>query len=280
MRVPRLPMSRDGLSFALVVAVVIVAEAVFATVRIAPDSEPERLAWHIQAGTAAFLVGVGWALRRRRGIAAAVLVVASTSLGDSFNSAWLANASLAQFSQASGGSEPAFWLSGLPVVARSAIPATILALWATSADRGLGPRMRLATWLLAACMAAAPIARVAFEASIWPPSGDDPWWYPGGGPFMARFDDLLPLLLLGAVALVGSLRDEARRFVPSAGATRDATKALFAPGRSIVLGVSAVLLVWAPAAVGFLTRPQPPIPRPPRPPSRPRRRGPAPCRGG
>ena len=40
MRVPRLPMSRDGLSFALVVAVVIVAEAVFATVRIAPDSEP------------------------------------------------------------------------------------------------------------------------------------------------------------------------------------------------------------------------------------------------
>jgi DNA-binding CsgD family transcriptional regulator len=243
------------MSFTLVALLLAVAEAVFALVRIAPDSEFERPMWHTAVGTAALLLGVAWLLRRRTGIATAVLVVASTSVEQALDSAWRANASLAQLADPGAGFEPAFWLSALPVLARATIPIVIVALFATAPERRHGRWLTTATWLLVAGTVAAPIARIAFEASIWPPDGNDPWWY-SGGPFMARFDSLTPLLLVATLAVIGSLRAEAGRFDPDQGSVAVPPRTGFDPGRSIVVALGLALVVWLGSAITFVARPE------------------------
>jgi signal transduction histidine kinase len=251
---------RERLQFALAIGIVGAAAIVYIAPRVPDDDDLSALLEsRLDAALAAAIIGIAFLLRSRPGLMTIALASASALLERGLESAWLASASVAQFAEwarPGAGIEPEYVLSSLPVLARSTVPAAILALYATAPERRLGRWFRPIAWLLVAGTALVAVARPFFEASIWPPDMNDPWWYTVDNLVIRDFDNLLPLLVITVVAIVGALRDEAHRYVaPAAAAVAAGARRAFVPSRALLTGIGAVLVVWVFAALLFANRP-------------------------
>jgi signal transduction histidine kinase len=252
-RLGRVRVSRERLAFGLTLAIVVAAEAVFVLANFYDNTGTELARWHAQAATAILLVGVAYRLRRRPGLASAILVMAGLSLRDDLESAWAVAASLSSWSDPRAVARPEFLLSSLPVLAGRTIPTLVVALYATAPERRLGRWSTAAVWLLTSGTVLAAVARPAYEAGTWPPQSFGDWWYGGGGPFSWLADFNL-LLTVAVVGMLGALRHEARLHVPSPAVTTG-SRTSFVPDRSTIIAVVGALGVWLPAAFALLTRP-------------------------
>ena len=227
--------------FAALLAAGVVGAAFIAFAWAPTEAAADAMRWRFDAATSALLIGVAVALRRQPGLAYASLAWASLSLADSIESAWY------------GPGEPAVGLAALATFARTTVPVAILSLYATAPERRLGRWVVPAAWALTIASVVAVFLRVARETadptgqSIWPPLND----------LSYQLDGFLPVLLIGGIGMLGSLRAAARLHLTSGASVREGGPAddVRAPSGLVLAAVSAAALLWLPATVAYLNRP-------------------------
>jgi DNA-binding CsgD family transcriptional regulator len=248
----RIRNGRDALAFALATATVGAASLIFVAPRV-PDDTVEALAsWRFAAATAALLIVVAFALRRRSGLAYATLVVATASVADAIGNAANAARSFGELGDAVGQHDPGAGLILLASLARTGIPAAMLALYATAPERRLARWVPAAAWAIAVATIAVAVLRVAL--SLDPATADAAW---ADAPILAyQLDEPIAVLIVAALGILGSLRAAGRAYVPAQPehVPTPGIRAVSAPSRPLLAAVAAAAVLWLPATIAFINR--------------------------
>jgi DNA-binding CsgD family transcriptional regulator len=246
----RIRNGRDALAFALATATVGAASLIFVAPRV-PDDTVEALAsWRFAAATAALLIVVAFALRRRSGLAYATLVVATASVADAIGNAANAARSFGELGDAVGQHDPGAGLILLASLARTGIPAAMLALYATAPERRLARWVPAAAWAIAVATIAVAVLRVAL--SLDPATADAAW---ADAPILAyQLDEPIAVLIVAALGMLGSLRAAGRAYVPAQPEPIPGIRAVSAPSRPLLAAVAAAAVLWLPATIAFINR--------------------------
>lgn len=249
----RIPGGRDGLAVALAAAIVVLAFLAFLRPSVPEDTVDAIPWWRFEAGTAALLIGIGIALRRWPGLMYPILAFASIGVAESVESAWYASTSLDQPGELPTSGNPAFWLVLLAALARTAVPAAILSLYATAPERRLGRWVVPVAWAItyATVVGAVLVLGRAFDEV----SGQSAWAW--ANELSYQLDKPAPLFLLATLALFGSLRAAARTHGPAARepAPRGERLGTTSPSRPLLAAIAAAAVMWLPATIAFLGRP-------------------------
>jgi DNA-binding CsgD family transcriptional regulator len=242
---------RERLAISL--ASLIVAAAFVAFVLAPPDAAAEAGRWRFDAATAALLVAVGVLLRGRPGLSFATLAFASFSLGGSITSAWYAFRSASESGGVPIAADPALALVALSSLAVSTVPIVILGLYASAPERRLGTWVGAAAWAVTIASGVGVFAHLSREVAG---ASGQTSWVDAGDPFY-QLDGPLPVLLISALGMLGSLRLAARRWVPPRVSASEGRPpgVVRAPSRLLLAAVAAATLLWIPATIAYLNRP-------------------------
>ncbi|HJP88975.1 MAG TPA: LuxR C-terminal-related transcriptional regulator [Candidatus Limnocylindrales bacterium] len=243
----RLPGGRFGAAVALAILAVRAAALALLDPSVPADTVSMVGSWRFEVATSAALVALAVALRARPGLAFALLAFASSSISGEIESMSLAVRSLETPVGAPPSVTNADVLLALAVFERTVIPAAILTLYATAPDRRLAPWVSAVGWGITIATLAAPFLRVARDAASRSEVWTMPWW----NDLSFQLDQPVPLFIVAALGMLGSLRAAARGSAP---AMRD-DRPPVVPDRRLLAAAGVAVLFWAPATVAFLGRP-------------------------
>ena len=229
---------------ALVLAVVAVGAALVAAIgpAVPQDTVASLGYWRFDIGTSVLLIVAAIALRARPGLALPVLAFASSAISADVESISYAVRSV----QAFGGNADV--LLALAVFDRMVIPAAILTLYATAPERRLAPWVSVVAWGITIATVAAPLLLVARDAisraDVWQGT---PWW----NDLSFQLDQPLPLLVIAALGLIGSLRAAAHLQRPAMHEEGPSVT----PDRRLLTATTLAALLWLPSTIAYLNRP-------------------------
>ena len=243
----RFPGGRFGAAFTL--ALLAVGAAIIAVIdpRVPDDTISQIGPWRFEVATSVGLIAIGFVLRARPGLAFAVLAFGSSAISGEIETMSNATRSVEALSGGSpAGVTNADLLVALAVFERTVIPAAILTLYATAPERRLAPWVSVVGWGITLATAAAPVLRVARDAAARAEQWTDTPW----NELSFQLDQPVPLFVIAALGVLGSLRAAARLHTPAIQEQRPAVT----PDRHLLVAAGAALVLWVPAAIAYLNR--------------------------
>ena len=248
------PRGRDRFAVVVAGATVVVAFVLFLNPAVLEDEVSAIARWRFETATAALMVALGLLLMARRpGLAYLLLAASSMGVSGAIEGAYHASSSFAQFADGPTRGNPAYGLIVLAVLARTAVPAAILTLYATAPERRLGRWVAVVGWGITIASVAGAFLRLARELYETTPFAM-PWWF---NDLSYQLDEPIPLLTLGLIGALGSIRAAALVHVPARASVPGAAAepAGAGPDRLLLATTAMAAVLWVPATLAFLNRP-------------------------
>lgn len=240
--------TRERLAFGLAAAVWGVAAFVVLVPDVAGPAGPEMRWERLQVATSALAIAFALALRRWPGIVAVVLILAVEPLGQAIATPGYAWAHVDELGNATSNAQPAFGFLFLSVLARMTVPATILALYATSPERRLARWVPPVAWSIVLLTVVAAALRWAAEVGA---AANQPASWTWQQSAASQLDNPGIVWIIAFLAVLGSLRAAALRHVgpPPVGPRAPG------PSRAMLAAAGLAAALWIPATMAFVSRP-------------------------